>query len=126
MDYRIGTDIIEVERIKNAMENAEFSTRVFTPEEIEYCESGSDKIKYQRYAARFAAKEAVFKAISSVLDSKFDIEWKDIEILKDEQDRPFVNLYGVLKERIMTTYNIDISISHVSEIAVASCVVQFE
>ena len=49
MNIKIGTDIIEVERIKNAMENAEFSTRVFTPEEIEYCESGADKIKYQRY-----------------------------------------------------------------------------
>ena len=118
MNIKIGTDIIEVERIKNAMENAEFSTRVFTPEEIEYCESGSDKIKYQRYAARFAAKEAVFKAISSILDSKFDIEWKDIKVLKDGQDRPYVEVNNDKVKNV----SIDVSISHVEEYATATAI----
>ena len=122
MNIKIGTDIIEVERIKNAMENAEFSTRVFIIIEIEYCESGADKIKYQRYAARFAAKEAVFKAISSVLDSKFDIEWKDIEILKDEQDRPFVKISNDKVKNI----KIDISISHIEAYALATAIAYIE
>ena len=118
MDYRIGTDIIEVERIKNAMENAEFSTRVFTPEEIEYCESGADKIKYQRYAARFAAKEAVFKAISPILANKFDIEWKDIEVIKDDQDRPYIKIYNDKVKNVV----IDVSISHVEDYATATAI----
>ena len=122
MNIKIGTDIIEVERIKNAMENAEFSTRVFTPEEIEYCESGADKIKYQRYAARFAAKEAVFKAISPILASKFDIEWKDIEVVKDEQDRPYIKFNNDKVKNIV----IDISMSHVEAYAIATAVAYIE
>ena len=124
---KTGIDIIEVQRIKDNIEKygEKFVDRIFTKEEKKYCEAKKTQ-KFQSYAARFASKEAVFKALSESLDSKFDIEWKDIEIINDENGKPFVNLYGVLKERIMTTYNIDISISHVSEIAVASCVVQFE
>ena len=122
MNIKIGTDIIEVERIKNAMENAEFSTRVFTPEEIEYCESGADKIKYQRYAARFAAKEAVFKAISPILANKFDIEWKDIEVIKDDQDRPFIKIYNDKVKDVV----IDISMSHVETYAIATAVAYIE
>lgn len=122
MNIKIGTDIIEVERIKNAMENAEFSTRVFTPEEIEYCESGADKIKYQRYAARFAAKEAVFKAISPILANKFDIEWKDIEVIKDDQDRPYIKIYNDKVKDVV----IDISMSHVETYAIATAVAYIE
>ena len=122
MNIKIGTDIIEVERIKNAMENVEFSTRVFTPEEIEYCESGTDKIKYQRYAARFAAKEAVFKAISPILANKFDIEWKDIEVVKDDQDRPYIKIYNDKVKDVV----IDISMSHVEAYAIATAVVYIE
>ena len=122
MNIKIGTDIIEVERIRNAMENAEFSTRVFTPEEIKYCESGADKIKYQRYAARFAAKEAVFKAISPILANKFDIEWKDIEVVKDEQERPNIEIHNEKVKNVV----IDISISHVETYAIATAVAYIE
>ena len=68
MKITCGTDIIEIERIKQTMEDMEdaFKERVFTESEIEYCES-RNKQKYQHYAARFAAKEAVFKAISTNL-----------------------------------------------------------
>ena len=121
MNIKVGTDIIEVERIKSAMENDEFSTRVFTSKEIEYCESKKAQ-KYQHYAARFAAKEAVFKAISSVLDSKFNIEWKDIEILKDEQDRPFVKISNDKVKNI----KIDISISHIEAYALATAIAYIE
>ena len=120
MKIRTGVDIIEIERVKNSIEETEgkFCERVFTQKEIEYCESKKVQ-KYQHYAARFAAKEAVLKAISQLLESKFDIEWKQIEVLNDENGRPYVN---ILKQRLNID-NIDISISHCKTYAVASVVV---
>ncbi|MBQ2835714.1 MAG: holo-ACP synthase [Clostridia bacterium] len=120
MKIRTGVDIIEIERVKESIEetNGKFCERIFTQKEIEYCESKKSQ-KYQHYAARFAAKEAVLKAISQLLESKFDIEWKQIEILNDENGRPYVNL---LKEGININ-DIDISISHCKTYAVASVVV---
>lgn len=123
MKVRTGVDIIEIERVKDSIEdtNGKFCERVFTKKEIEYCESKKSQ-KYQHYAARFAAKEAVLKAISQLLKSKFDIEWKEIEILNDKNGRPYVNL---LKEEINIT-DIDISISHCKTYAVASVVILWE
>jgi len=122
MKIKTGIDIIEIERIKNGIEetSGKFCERVYTEKEIEYCESKNVQ-KYQHYAARFAAKEAVLKAISQLLESKFDIEWKDIEIINDEEGRPFVNL---LKQGLNID-SIDISISHCKTYAVASVVVIF-
>lgn len=120
MKIRTGIDIIEIERIKQSIEETDgkFCERVYTQKEIEYCESKKVQ-KYQHYAARFAAKEAVLKAISQLLDSKYDIEWKEIEVLNDEEGRPFVNL---LKKDIPVN-DIDISISHCKTYAVASVIV---
>lgn len=120
MKIRTGIDIIEIDRIKQSIEETDgkFCERVYTQKEIEYCESKKMQ-KYQHYAARFAAKEAVLKAISQLLESKFDIEWKEIEVLNDEQGRPFVNL---LKKDVPIE-EIDISISHCKIYAVASVVV---
>ena len=117
---KTGIDIIEIERVKQSIEDTEgkFCERVYTQKEIEYCESKNVQ-KYQHYAARFAAKEAVFKAISPLLDNKFSIEWKDIEVLNDENGRPYINL---LKKDININ-EIDISISHCKTYAVASVVV---
>ncbi len=120
MKIRTGTDIIEINRVKKAIEETEkkFCGRVYTQDEIEYCESKNAQ-KYQHYAARFAAKEAVFKALSATLDSKYDIEWKDIEIKNDDYGRPYIKLNEKFTEAIE---NIDISISHCKEYAVASVV----
>lgn len=120
MKIRTGVDIIEIERVKQSIEETEgkFCERVYTEKEIEYCESKKAQ-KYQHYAARFAAKEAVLKAISQLLESKFDIEWKQIEILNDENGRPYVN---IIKEGININ-DIDISISHCKTYAVASVAV---
>lgn len=120
MKIRTGIDIIEIERIKQSIEETDgkFCERVYTQKEIEYCESKKVQ-RYQHYAARFAAKEAVLKAISQLLESKFDIDWKEIEILNDENGRPYVNL---LKQGLNIN-NIDISISHCKTYAVASVVV---
>ena len=120
MQIKTGIDIIEIERVKQSIEETDgkFCERVYTEKEIEYCESKKIQ-KYQHYAARFAAKEAVLKAISQLLESKFDIEWKEIEILNDENGRPYVN---ILKQGLNID-NIDISISHCKTYAVASVVV---
>ena len=93
MKIKTGVDIIEIYRIKESIENLKdkFINRIFTQEEIEYCES-KGKQKYQHYAARFSAKEAVFKAISEFVDNKYSVDWKDIEIIDDENGRPKINL----------------------------------
>ena len=91
---------------------------MFTDEEVKYCESKSERTKYQHYAARFAAKEAVFKAISPLLKNKYEIGWKNIEILKDENDRPFVNLLDIEIKNL----EIDVSLSHVKNTAVATAI----
>lgn len=121
MKVRTGTDIIEIERVKKSIEETDgrFCERVYTKDEIEYCESKKIQ-KYQHYAARFAAKEAIFKAISSTLDSKYEIEWKDIEIKNDQNGRPVVNLDDKFMKDIES---IDISISHCKQYAVATVVV---
>ena len=120
MNIRIGTDIIEISRIKKTIEDTDnkFIERIYTNKEIEYCESRKSQ-KYQHYAVRFAGKEAVFKAISSMLKNKFEIDWKDIEILNDSSGRPYVN---ILKSKISDKINIDISLSHCKEYAVANVV----
>ena len=122
MNIKTGIDIIEIERVKQSIEetNGKFCERVYTEKEIQYCESKKTQ-RYQHYAARFAAKEAVLKAISQALKSKYDIEWKQIEILNDENGRPYVNL---LKEGIEID-SIDISISHSKTSAIASVVVVY-
>ena len=87
-----GTDIIEIERIKkviNSLENT-FINKIYTENEIKYCEE-KNNAKYQHYAARFAAKEAVFKAVSQILDTKYSITWKNIEVINDENGKPKIN-----------------------------------
>ena len=121
MKIKCGVDIIEISRVKESIESLgeRFINRVFTEKEIEYCESKKMQ-KYQHYAARFAAKEAVFKAISKILNGKYDITWKDIEVLNDENGRPYIKLSEQFANKIE---DIDISISHCKEYAVANVVV---
>ena len=123
MQVKTGTDIIEVERIKESIEKLgdKFLNRVFTENEIKYCEEKNIS-KYEHYAARFAAKEAIFKAISPLLDNKFSIDWTDIEILNDDQGRP----YAVLSKENFKNINIDISLSHIKEYAIAMAVTVLE
>lgn len=118
MKITCGTDIIEIERIKENIEEIgeKFLSRIFTSKEIKYCESKS-KQKYQHYAARFAVKEAVFKAISCKLKDKYEISWKDIEVINDKNGRPSLNIIGA---DLSELENIDVSISHCKEYAVAN------
>lgn len=115
-----GTDIIEIKRIQESIEDEKtgkaFIERVYTKKEIEYCESKKLQ-KYQHYAARFAAKEAAFKAISEQIDDKYAITWRNIEIVNNEQGRPQLNLIGIDLKNIE---DMDLSISHCKEYAVAN------
>ena len=125
MKLSCGTDITEISRIKDAIEkNGErFITEIFTPKEIEYCE-GKKNAKYEHYAARFAGKEAIYKAISPLLKDKYEISWQNGEILNDGTGKPYVVFHNVkFEERIK---NIDISISHSKENAIVNVVVMYE
>lgn len=124
MKITCGTDIIEIERVKESIENVgtKFIERVYTEKEIEYCESRK-KQKYQHYAGRFAAKEAAFKAISKILDDKYSVCWKDFETVNDGQGRPSIILHNINTEKIES---IDVSISHCKEYAIANVVILFK
>lgn len=116
-----GIDIIEVVRIEQALErHAErFLARLFTPGEIAYCGGGQQRIR--RLAARFAAKEAVLKALGTGLR---EVKWTDMEIVNDALGKPSVRLSGRLAEiageQGITEFHL--SLSHCTEYAVAQVV----
>lgn len=124
MKIKCGTDIIEIPRIQESINTLgdKFINRVFTTKEIEYCEN-KKKQKYQHYAARFAAKEAAFKAISESLNDKYLFSWQDVEIINDIKGRPQININKVNIENIE---NIDVSISHCKEYACANVVILYK
>ena len=113
MIIRTGIDIIEIDRIEKAIERwgDHFLSHVFTKEEIAY--SKARKFPAQHFAVRFAAKEAVYKALG---DKK--VSWKDVVILNDSDGRP----QCVLKNK-KTKNRIIISLSHSKHYAVANAIV---
>lgn len=120
MKITCGTDIIEIDRIKDIIDEnkGDFINRVYSQKEIEYAES-KHNAKYQHYAARFAAKEAIFKAISNKLENKFELNWKDAQILNDKNGRPEVSF---INKEIKDLDSIEISISHCKNYAVATVI----
>ncbi|MBS5863819.1 MAG: holo-ACP synthase [Clostridium sp.] len=119
---KCGTDIIEIDRIKDAIEKEGFKKRVYTEKEIEYCESKNVQ-KYQSYSGRFAAKEAIFKALSILIEDKYKIKWTDFEIINDEEGKPNVQINTDIIDKSLIK-NIDISISHCKEYATAVCIIE--
>ena len=124
MKIKCGTDIIEINRIKENIENIgeKFVNKIFTEKEKEYCESHG-KQRYQHYAARFSAKEAAFKAISEELSDKYELDWTDYEIINDEQGKPHLLLP---EEYMKNIENIDLSLSHCKEYATANVSILFK
>ncbi len=116
----IGTDIVEPGRIAKAIEKEQgFRELVFSKNEIAYCESKTNK--YQHYAARFAAKEAFFKALGT--GWKNGTAFHEVEILNNENGRPELQLLG--KTAITAgTMEIHVSLSHVKSMATAVVVVE--
>lgn len=120
MELLLGTDIIEVSRVKDALEasSGRFTERVFTPGEVAYCESRRAS-KYESYAARFAGKEAVSKAFGTGIGKNASLN--EIEILNDALGKPYINLYGNTKNFYdsLGATGISITLSHCKEYAVA-------
>lgn len=117
--FGIGTDIIECSRIEQMLDKHDdvFRDRVFTPGEIEYC-SGR-KASSQHFAGRWAAKEAILKAIGTGWAK--GIRWTDIEIQNRAGGQPFVVLSGIAKELCESQgiSEVLISISHTKNFATA-------
>ncbi len=118
MKVSCGIDIIEIDRIRESIDSlgTNFVKKIYTENEIAYCES-KKQMKYQHYAARFAAKEATFKALSKILEDKYSISWKDVEVLNDENGRPYIKF---INKEYKEIEDIDISISHCKEYAIAT------
>ena len=106
----IGVDIIEIDRIKQSIDKYGdgFLNKIYTPFELEYCLKKSNK--YQHLAARFAAKEAVYKALTTGTQEKAG--WQNIEILNKPNGMPIVKLKGYLENYLTNGNSIKISISH--------------
>lgn len=119
----MGVDIVEVYRMREAVTKwgKEFLTKIFTDREIDY--SNARRFSYQHFAARFAAKEAVVKAIGE--PRKFPIRWTDIEVINDEEGKPVIEFRGdalKLKKR-KKIGDIILSMSHSKNYAVANAII---
>jgi holo-[acyl-carrier protein] synthase len=116
----IGIDIVEVRRVREAVERwgERFLGRVFTQEEVDYCLGRRQG--YGSLAGRFAVKEAVFKAIGT--GWKRGVTWRDVEVVRKPGERPEVRLSGEVK-KIVKDGCVLISISHTREHAIAVAVV---
>lgn len=114
MNIKTGIDIIEIERIEKALKRwgDAFLNHILNPEEIAYVKQFTHPA--QHVAARFAAKEAIYKAISN----DQTLTWKDITILKDENGRPICKF-----KKGKGTDHITISISHSKNYAVANAII---
>jgi holo-[acyl-carrier protein] synthase len=116
-DWNIGVDMVEIARFQQLgySSNKQFYKRVFTPKEIEYCLSFSNPAPH--FAANFAGKEAVYKAVNMFCDVKLH----NIEILRDTNGAPEVNLHLSRKEKI-DTMQVKVSLSHSLSHAIAFAV----
>ncbi len=119
----IGTDIFEVSRMKKTMEKDPlFIKSIFTENEIQYCEKR--RRKEQNFAARYAAKEALLKALGT--GWRDGIRFTDIDIINDKLGKPEIFLKGKAKKIAdeLGVKMIHLSMSHVSEIANAFVIIQ--
>lgn len=119
-----GVDVIEVARIKAAVERFgnRFLTRVFTPEEITYCISKLNSA--ERLAARFAAKEAGMKAIGTGL--RHGVSWHDLEVVREPGGRPNLRLTGKAAEFSagLGCVRVHLSLSHTADQAIAFVILE--
>jgi holo-[acyl-carrier protein] synthase len=119
-----GIDICEVPRLRKSIERfgRRFIDRIYTPREIAYVERKANR--YERYAARFAAKEAGMKAIGT--GWRGGIRWQDFEVANLASGKPTLALYGVaakVAERLGVT-NISLSLTHTAEQGMAFVILE--
>jgi len=119
-----GIDITEVPRMAEALARfgERFLRRVFTEEEIRYCESKANRI--ERFSARFAAKEAAMKALGTGWSR--GIRWRDIEVFRQQGARPTIRFHGKAADHAarMNIKTVSLSLSHTSEQAIASVILE--
>lgn len=118
----LGVDIAEVPRVQAAIERRgkRFLDRVFTRNEIEYCERF--KNKFERYAGRFAAKEAAMKALGT--GWRRGIRWVDLEVVREQSGRPTISLAGEAAKIAgqLGVRHISVSITHTEAQALAQVI----
>ena len=118
MIFGTGIDAIEVERIARSIEQYgdQFVRRIFSQEEIAYCNWRYHSAEH--FAARFAAKEAVMKALGT---GARGVAWREIEVLPNHRGKPLVYLHGRAEKRAerIGMEELDISLSHSRDFAVA-------
>ena len=118
----IGTDIAEVPRIAKSIENNSFKEKVFSAREISYCETKANKA--ESFAARFAAKEAFFKALGT--GWRGGMAFNEVEVENDDLGKPTINVLGqtaeILKDKKIRI--IHVSLSHIKDVAMATVVLE--
>ena len=118
-----GADIIAIDRIKKAMtKDSKFTDKIFSTEEIEYCNSKFRKEIH--FAGRFAAKEAFFKALGT--GWRDGMKWTEINIVNNELGKPEIRISGKTLEYFweLGMVNTNLSISHTKEFAVAFVIIE--
>lgn len=110
-----GVDITEVRRMRQAVERwgDDFLKRIFTKKELTYAQTRTSL--YQHLAGRFAAKEAVFKAVGDK-----NLSWQDVQVFNDKEGRPYCLITDGQEKRL----RVHVSISHVKTYAVAAAVAE--
>ena len=114
-----GVDLVEMPRFRQSVKRwgNRFLSRIFTPQELAYCRSYKDP--HEHLAVRFAAKEAVVKAIGA--PKGLALEWKDLEITRSAAGQPGVRFKGSMSR--WKKLKVHLSLSHTKQYAVASAVV---
>jgi len=118
----IGTDIVDVARMSKSIENERFVEKVFSKNEMSYCESKLNKA--ENYAARFAAKEAFSKALG--IGFRGEIALTEIEVINDNVGKPSISTSGKTSE-LVTARNIKsihLSLSHTKDMAMATVILE--
>lgn len=118
----VGIDLVSILRIADKVKNPAFVEKVFSKEEIAYCESTQKR--EQHYAVRFAAKEAFLKAIGEGLRVSFDL--RDIELIKEESEKPVLHLRGEFENLRLSKgwQGIHVSLSHEGDNAIAMVIIE--
>ena len=120
----LGVDMEEITRVGEAIKRhgRGFLERIFTPEEIAYCERHRNAV--ERYAARFAAKEATMKALGTGWGR--GVRWRDIEVTRPPGGRPVIVLYGAARQHAerLGAQHISLSISHTGNFALAQVILE--
>jgi holo-[acyl-carrier protein] synthase len=121
----IGVDMVEVARIEKAISRhgARFIRRIYWPQEAAYCEQAGHN--FQRYATRFAAKEAARKAIGAATPVRA-LDWHDVEIISSTEGAPQLEFHGRAAELAgeLGITRAHVSLSHTAEMAIAIVVLE--